>query len=197
MKYLKLFESFEDIQEICKQHNIRNYTINKDGTIDVYDDVWLSAKPLTKLPLRFNKVSHAFNCRCCNLTSLEGSPVEVNGYFYCNYNKLTSFQYAPKIIRGSFDCDNNKIKSFEYFPSYIGLGFRCYWNPDTRETVSDPIWFVWVLFEDTTKIELLNDFDIFRDEDTETPSIIMDRLNDFLLTIGKDSVKEVINYKNI
>ncbi len=37
-----------------------------------------------------------------------------------------------------------------------------------------------------TKIELLNDFDIFRDEDTDKPVIVMDRLNDFLLTIGKE-----------
>ncbi len=49
---------------------------------------------------------------------------------------------------------------------------------------------VWNLFEDWTKIELLNDFDIFRDEDTDKPAIIMDRLNDFLLTIGEDPVEK-------
>ena len=53
------------------------------------------------------------------------------------------------------------------------------------------------LFEDCSKIELLNYFDIFRDEDTDEPAIIMDRLNDFLLTIGKDPVKKVDRYKNI
>ena len=30
MRYLKLFESFEDIEQICKQYNIKNYTINTD-----------------------------------------------------------------------------------------------------------------------------------------------------------------------
>ena len=35
------------------------------------------------------------------------------------------------------------------------------------------------MIEDTTKIELLNEFDIFRDENTDEPVIIMDRLNDF------------------
>ena len=53
------------------------------------------------------------------------------------------------------------------------------------------------LFEDCSKIELLNYFDIFRDEDTDEPAIVMDRLNDFLLTIGKDPVKKVYLYKNI
>jgi anaerobic ribonucleoside-triphosphate reductase activating protein len=61
----------------------------------------------------------------------------------------------------------------------------------------NPIWVVWNLFRDTSKIELLNDFDIFRDEDTDEPAIIMDRLNDFLLTIGKPTVEKVNGYKNI
>ena len=37
----------------------------------------------------------------------------------------------------------------------------------------------------------------FRDEDTETPGIVMNRLNDFLLTIGKPTVEKVKGYKNI
>ena len=40
-------------------------------------------------------------------------------------------------------------------------------------------------------------FDIFRDEDTDEPAIVMERLNDFLLTIGKPTVKKVNGYKNI
>mgnify|MGYP000489434140 CR=1 FL=1 len=35
MRYLRLFESFEDIDEICRKYIIRNYTINLDGSIDV------------------------------------------------------------------------------------------------------------------------------------------------------------------
>ena len=53
MKYLKLFESFEDINEICRKYNITNYTINTDvyigGSggihwmalfIDMRNDIW-------------------------------------------------------------------------------------------------------------------------------------------------------------
>ena len=190
MRYLKLFESFENIDKICKQYNIENYTINTDGTIDVNGEVGVNLDylRLKKLPLKFNKVNGWFDCSNNELITLEGSPVEVNGSFYFNSNKLTSFEYVPKIIRGSFDCSWNNIKTFEYFPSYIKYDFYCY---DT------PIEVVWELFEDWTKIELLNDFDIFRDEETEEPAIIMDRLNDFLLTIGKDPVKKVDRYKNI
>ena len=189
MKYLKLFEGFENIDEICRKYNIKNYTINKDGSIDVVDyDVNLYNKGLLKLPLKFNKVNSCFSCSENNLKTLEGSPKEVNGNFYCRNNYLTSFEFSPKIIRGDFWCQNNNIKSFEYFPIYIKENFWCYGNP---------IYEVWYLFEDTNKIELLNDFDIFRDEDTYTPVIIMDRLNDFLLTIGKDPVEKVDRYKNI
>ncbi len=54
-----------------------------------------------------------------------------------------------------------------------------------------------IYLEIGTKIELLNDFDIFIDEDTDEPLIIMNRLNDFLLTIGEDTVEYVYGYKNI
>ena len=187
MKYLRLFESFEDIDKICKLYGIKNYTINTDGSIDVNDCVYLGYKNLTKLPLEFNKVNCNFYCGKNKLTTLKGSPVEVND-FWCAYNKLTSFEFTPKIIRGDFYCYNNNIKSFEYFPNFVKNIFDCVYNP---------IFEVWILFRDTTKIELLNDFDIFRDEDTDKPVIIMDRLNDFLLTIGKDTVEYVHDYKNI
>ena len=89
MRYLKLFESFENIDEICKKYSIENYTINKDGTIDV-NSVRLYNIGLTKLPLKFNKANWYFYCSYNKLTTLEGSPVEVNGNFYCSYNQLTS-----------------------------------------------------------------------------------------------------------
>ena len=186
MRYLKLFKSFEDIDKICKRFNVTNYTINSDGSIDAYG-VIISDWYLKKLPLKFNMAEY-FDCSNNELVSLEGSPVQVNGSFYCNSNKLTSFEFAPKIIRGNFNCRNNNIKTFEYFPNYVKDYLIC---------VSNPIFVIWELFQDTTKIELLNDFDIFRDEDTDKPAIVMDRLNDFLLTIGKCTVEKVNRYKNI
>ena len=197
MKYLKLFESFNksEIDKICRIYDIRNYTINTDGSIDVngddtllYGGVGLGLMDLKKLPLKFNKVDGWFNCNFNMMKSLEGSPIEVNGDFNCVGNELTSFKFAPRIIRGDFYCSSNYIKTFEYFPSFVKEWFYCNDNP---------IYEVWYLFHDTSKIELLNDFDIFRDEDTNNPGIVMDRLNDFLLTIGKPTVEKVDQYKNI
>jgi len=194
MKYIKTNEGFKSwihklkIDKICKKYDIKNYTINSNGLIDADDDVWFNSRKLRKLPLKFNKVSGWFGCDRNELISLEGSPKEVNNNFNCNRNRLTSFKYAPKIVRGHFNCEFNNIKTFEYFPSFIKGDFYCIYNP---------IWHVWNLFEDTTQIELLNDFDVFREEDTnEYAIIIMDRLNDFLLTIGKKEVKYVYDYRN-
>jgi len=206
MENIKTYEGFFDflkksknnieseIHKICKQYHIKNYKINKDGSIDIttstllWSGINLYDYRLTELPLKFNKTNCNFTCSKNKLTSLEGSPKEVNGDFICSHNELTTFKGSPKIIRGFFGCDNNNIKSFEYFPSFVGFHFYC---------INNPIYEVWRLFGDTTKIELLNDFDIFRDEDTDTPGVVMCILNDFLNMIGVSEVKYVPGYKNI
>ncbi len=126
MKYLKDFKIFEnrqsdeEIHSLCKKYEIRNYTINPDGTIDV-DSVDLYDKDLNKIPLNFNRVERYFDINNNNLTSLEGSP---------NY----------------------------------------------------------VLF---------NWYDIVRDEYTDQPKIVLQRLNTFLDQVGKDRVEKVPGYINI
>ena len=138
MKYLKIFENFnsdEKIHEICKKYNIKNYTINPDGSIDVDGDVYLYRKGLTKIPLKFRKVSGYFDCHDNRLTSLEGAPTSVGGDFNCNYNQITSLEGAPLSVGGNFYCKNN------------------------------PVYEVWKLFKDLDKIEILSDSDIFREVD--------------------------------
>ena len=207
MKHLKLFESFkeEDIAAICKKYNIRNYTINEDGSIDVDGNAHLSfKKDLTKLPLKFRNVTGDFYCghmgletlegcpklvgrgfSCYNneLTSLEGGPESIGGDFDCHENRLSSLEGCPKSIGGDFDCCHNKIVTFEHLPYSIGGDFLCFGNP---------IYHIWKLFEDYSKIELFNYYDIIQDS-----VIILDRLNVFLEEIGKRTVAEVKGYKCI
>ena len=54
----------------CFKYGIINYTINKDFSIDVNENVNLSNRGLKKLPLKFNKVNGYFDCSRNNLTSL-------------------------------------------------------------------------------------------------------------------------------
>ena len=132
MKYLKLFESFEDIKSICKKYGIENYTINDDGSIDVDGDVNLYESGLSKIPFKFRNVS---------------------GYFYCSYNKITSLEGYPTSVGGHFNCSNNQITSLEGCPESVGGDFICNGN-----TISE----IWNLFNDYDKIELFNDYDIIR-----------------------------------
>ena len=215
MKNLKLYESFDKtkkIDDICNKLHLYKYHINSDGTVDVDNSVIINKMLFSNLPIRFGKVNGFFSCKENMMTHLKGSPSYVSGDFYCAENNLVTLKGAPKYVGGDFNChDNdlktleglgevhgdfychnnkdggrirdeggkNKIYSFEFLPKHI-TGFYPYGNPINE---------VWSLFADVSKIELFNDYDIIRGK-----SIILDRLNDFLLEIGKPSVKSVNGY---
>ena len=125
-------ESKEDIDSICKRYGIKNYTINKDGTIDVDGDVRLVVRNLFdniyKLPLKFGKVTGDFYCSNVNLLSLEGSPSEVGGDFICSGNKLTSLEGSPNRVGGNFNCYDNQLTSLEGSPNRVDGNFYCHDN---------------------------------------------------------------------
>ena len=229
MKYLNFFKPF-NIDKICRKYNITNYTINKDGSIDVDSNTSLIRYNLTKFPLKFNNVNGYFFCHNNRLTSLEGGPQNTNGFYDCSYNELKSLKGSPKNVGGDFDCSKNKLSSLEggplkvvgdFFcqnnrltslkggPDRVGYDFYCYDNQITTfegfpKNVggnfycdNNPIFEIWELFQDKTKIELFNDMDIIQDG-----VVILDRLNYFLEEIEKDPkgayrVKSLKRYKYI
>ncbi len=73
----------EEIHRICKKFEIKNYTINPDGSIDVDGNVELGVYKLDKIPLKFNNVSGYFNISSNNITSLEGYNGEYDK-LYCD-----------------------------------------------------------------------------------------------------------------
>ncbi len=203
---IKLFESFNEIKDICEEYNIRNYTINSDESINVNGNVNLSFRKLDKIPLKFNKVSGNFNCAANQLKSLEGSPKEVGGNFQCNANLLTSLEHAPVEVSGHFWCQHNKLTSLEGAPKSVRI-FSCenneVWTFDGAPNYIEHFWCnattifkIWELFEDYSKVELFNYYDIIREVDNK-PAVVLERLNDFLEEIGKDPVKNVKGYLNI
>ena len=120
-------------------HNIirygisNNYTINPDGSIDVDNNVSFthdffymrSSDRLTKLPIKFNKVTGDFVCRNNQLTSLEDSPKEVGGDFVCRDSQLTSLQGGPQSVDGDFICRDNQLTSLQGAPKKVGGDFYC------------------------------------------------------------------------
>jgi hypothetical protein len=185
MRYLRKYESHEDIHTICAKYNIKDYTINDDESIDVHDShVNLRWERLKKLPLKFKNVNWSFTCGNNQLTSLEGCPKSVGGDFYCHNNRLTNLEGCPKSVGGGFNCHYNEIDTFKGLDFVNMNDFYCHGNP---------IYQIWRLFEDHTKFEFFNDCDPIR----ENRVIILERLNFFLDYIGKDIVAEVSGYKCI
>jgi len=118
-------ESKSDIDSICEEYGIRNYTINEDGSIDVDGDVYLYDKGLTKLPLKFRNVSGYFYCNNNQLVSLEGSPKRVGGNFSCNSSQLVSLEGGPESVGENFSCYNNKLTTLEGCPESVSGYFNC------------------------------------------------------------------------
>ncbi len=204
LKEFKIFESLADIEKICKDLGIKNFTVNPDGTVDVNGDVNISRRGLTKIPIKFGKVSGYFYCNLNKITSLEGSPSYVGGSFWCEYNRLTSLEGSPSYVGGNFWCLNNSIKSLKGGPISVGDDFYCSSNnlktlDDCPQSVggvfycsNNPVCEIWKLFKDFSKVEFFNEIDIIRGD-----SIILDRLNHFLEEIGKPTVTGVKGYKTI
>ena len=126
MKYLKLFENFKDIDSLCKEYSIKNYTIGSDGFVDVDGEVYLSDRGLDELPIKFGRVGD-FICYNNKLTSLEGCPKEV-GYFTCSHNNLTSLEGCPEEVGDSFVCSWNKLTSLVGGPKWVDGSFECFYN---------------------------------------------------------------------
>ena len=156
MKYLKVFESFEnsDVNPryskefsilaakttmICKEYGISNWKLNSDGGVDVDGNVDISYyRRLTKLPLKFGKVTGNFWTQSNKLTSLEGSPREVGGGFFCQDNKLTTLEGGPIYVGRDFDCSTNDLITLEGLPKKFG----------DFVFINNPIWNVYELFPD-------------------------------------------------
>ena len=116
MMYLKLYEDFDEINQICQKYNISWYTINLDGTVDIDGQVDLSDEYLSELPLKFGRVSGNFICHSNSLVSLAGSPHNVGGYFACDYNNLNSLLDGPNTVVGNYYFDNNELTNVIGFP---------------------------------------------------------------------------------
>ncbi len=191
---------------LCKKYGIKNYTINKDGSIDVDGHVNLkcgsscnglelgpihSSKILEKLPLRFNIVNGNFDCSFNKLSSFDGFPKKINGDLIIRGNKFTSLNGCPSIgyskldigfeVVGRLDCRDNKIISFDGYRDDIWL-----WGK--TPFLGNPINNMWNLFKDVKLIDLFNDYDIIRDENN--PCVIKYRLDEFLKYIDVAQIEK-------
>jgi len=134
---------FKIVEEVEKPefYNIGNYKFNPDGTLDVFENVYLVSKHLTELPFNFGKIFGFFDCSHNFLTSLKGFPEIVNGDFDCSFNSLTSLEGSPKIVNGDFDCYNNDLTSLNGL-NLDGISGKIILksNPDLKLTEKEQLW---------------------------------------------------------
>ena len=102
----------EAIEAWCDEMNIKNYTINSQGEIDVDGSVSFVDRNIKELPYKFGKINGWFDIDYCeNLISLNNCPNKVGGGFSCRYCKeLDSLEGCPKEVGGNFWCRNCKRK---------------------------------------------------------------------------------------
>ena len=106
-------------------HNIRNYIINEDLSVDVEGSVTLHYQNLRGFPVKFNNIVGDFNCSSNHLTSLLGGPSSVGGDYDCHANQLTTLEGCSVNVGGDFNCNSNKIKGLKGCPIKVGGGFYC------------------------------------------------------------------------
>lgn len=131
MKYLKLYESIKDKNEIytwlenfynktssrvSSNTYMNNFTINDDYSITSNNDIHITnyIKSLRgeALPYKFRFVMGKFKCNGLDLTSLKNAPEIVVDDFDCSYNNLTSLEGGPRKTH-NYICSNNNLKNLK------------------------------------------------------------------------------------
>jgi hypothetical protein len=100
---------------------VGDYEILYNPETDAYTmknlDVKLIRIPsMGRLPVKFERVGGAFIVNRMGLTSLEGSPKEIDAGFFAGDNNLENLLHAPIQVPGHFSITNNPLTSLEGWP---------------------------------------------------------------------------------
>ncbi len=139
IKRFSLFESQQNIKDLCDTYGIRHYTIHSDNSISVNGDVDLSGVFRLRDMSIPNDNSISVNgdvdlsgvFRLRDMSIPNELPIkfrEVSGYFNCCNSQLTSLYNFPNVIGDSLDCSMNRLTSLEYCPKEVGGHFYCHDN---------------------------------------------------------------------
>jgi hypothetical protein len=119
-------ESIEEVYKIMEMFTVRGtFKVNADLTVDVFGDISLREKNLSRIPVQFGVVTGKFDCAENFMDTLEGAPRQVDGHFICNNNGLKSLKGGPDKVGGDFICHFNQLTNLVGAPSEIGGSFQC------------------------------------------------------------------------
>lgn len=134
------------IESILKKHQIENYYIHPDGTVDVDGNVDIRDTKYKHLPVKFGLVTKHFMIVNCTITTLVGSPERVRGNFMFTRTNVSSFEGVPKVIEGELHYSDNKNLYSPKGLEELQLGEGFY--PDKINSTDSPLTSIFVLFKD-------------------------------------------------
>jgi hypothetical protein len=99
-----------------------SWSVSPEGKINVKGSFLAQEEGLTDFKgLEFGEVDGNFRCENNSITSLKGSPAEVELGFYCYNNRITSLEGGPEKVGKNYDCDpNENLVSLVGAPIYVG-----------------------------------------------------------------------------
>ncbi len=103
----------ELIELFCEEFNIKNYYINDDYSINVYQNVVLDNFIGDELPIKFNKVIGYFSCNKSNIKSFKNFPNFIEENIYLQGNIIENFHGFPKKVKGRIFLWGSTIKSLD------------------------------------------------------------------------------------
>jgi hypothetical protein len=128
------------IKQWLDNHNVINYKINDDFTIDTFTAVFLgNGLEECEFPIfiQFRRSERSFFCQNNFMTSLRGCPSHVDGNFDCSHNNLRNLIGGPKYNEGSsrsYMCSFNRLESLEGCPESVDNDFICRKNPNLHSS---------------------------------------------------------------
>ena len=147
MKYLKPYnESKVEIHQWMYEFSILDYTINKDGSVDIENTLGLHDIWVDEIPFKINYAPSVIATNC-HLTSLKNFPTKVyeeysgalgtsagdnRGYYWVGDNQLTSLEGCPKKVK-RFIASDNQLTSLKGAPEYVYDA--CYLNGNQLESM--------------------------------------------------------------
>lgn len=127
----------EKVTERCKKLGLTNFEVSDDGTVNVYDNVYIQGDDRKsqikdgKLKIKFGVVTGSFRLGNVKIESLEGCPHTVHGNFALNDTQgIKNLIGMPQDLRGDLSLYRlNDLTSLEGAPDKIGRQFylaSCY-----------------------------------------------------------------------
>lgn len=104
-------------------------TVADNGNVSVEGHVFfVSAWPLGRLPVSFDRVEGDFSANDKRLLDMAGFPIWVGGDLEAQGNQLTTLEYLPRRIGGICVISSNHLKRLDGSPDYMHSSFNCRQN---------------------------------------------------------------------